>query len=75
MICTDRMDLIVCQLSQISTAMFDQKNTQMEIDGIRITDALIFGKVISVRDKVQLILDHNGYKCKITVRDCYTGYG
>ena len=61
------MDPVICTISQISTAKYNAKTRKMTIEGLEVGEALVYGKVISIRENLQMILDHNGYKCKITV--------
>lgn len=56
------MTVSVCRIRQIAEAKFDEGKKKIKINGIEINDALIFGKVISVQENKQLILDHEGYK-------------
>ena len=62
------MNPVICSLSQICKG---NVNGDQQVDlvvrntKIRIQHALIGGKAVSVQDS-QLILDQNGFKCKIT---------
>ena len=56
------MTVSVCRIRQIAEAKFDEGKKKIKINGVEINDALIFGKVISVQENKQLILDHEGYK-------------
>ena len=68
MISVDRDTPVVCQIEQIASSTVDAGTHRLTTNGISFVTALVYGKVISVREKIQLILDHKGYKCKITVR-------
>ena len=56
------MTVLIYRIRQISEAKFDESKRKIHINGTEVEDVLVFGKVISVRDQVQLILDHEGYK-------------
>ena len=68
MISVDRDTPVACEIEQIASSTVDAETHRISTNGISFVTALIYGKVISVREKIQLILDHKGYKCKITVR-------
>jgi hypothetical protein len=62
------MDPILCTINQIASGQFSQNSKTVKLGaGIKVQNCLLFGKIISVIENKQLILDHNGFKCKIIV--------